>query len=387
MQYPSGVLSIDLGAIQFNWQQLRAQLVSGAECGAVVKADAYGLGMVPVAKVLQQVGCKNFFVVTVQEGTALRAALGAGATISLLQGVPSGSEAVCVDHQLVPVLITHSMALRWLSFCEAKQLPLAQRQSVVKVNTGMNRLGLDLHEFQSLLDIPSALHKLGCGLVMSHLACAEDATHPLTIQQLRQFEGTLALARRIDPNIKGSLANTAATLQGQQWHFDLVRPGIGLYGSNPLGERQTPVMRPVVTLELPVVQKRRIVPGSAVGYGATFVASKPMVTAALAGGYGDGLFRSLGNRGSGWFNGNALPIIGRVSMDSLIVDVTAITEPQQPQEDDMVELLGQHITIDAAAEAAGTVAYEVLTRLNGRYQRRYTLNGQALAPGDIASDT
>lgn len=376
MHYPFGILTIDLDAIQANWRSLRARLAAGAECGAVVKANAYGLGMAPVAQALQQAGCKSFFVVTVTEGVELRRLLGEGADIFLLHGVPEGDEHVVADAQLIPVLSNLPMVQRWLAFCRAQALPQSRRRSVLKINTGMNRLGMEPAELTALLQSRQEFAELGCDVLMSHLACADEAAHPLNDHQLQAFEEVLACVRQQQPNIRASLANSAATLQGHKWHFDLVRPGISLYGSNPTGEPQHR-MQPVVTLQLPVVQQRLVAPGSAVGYGATFVAEQNRHLVTVAGGYADGLFRSLGNSGCAWFKG-ALPIVGRVSMDSMVLDVSSLPVADRPQPGDLVELVGQNISVDAMGEAAGTVAYEVLTRFTGRYQRRYVLGGAVI---------
>lgn len=375
MQHPSGLLTIDLSAIQRNWLRLRSELSAGAECGAVVKANAYGLGMVPVAQALQLAGCKSFFVVNLKEALELRRHLGAEADIYLLQGVNPQDEPVCLEQGLVPVLINFDMAQRWLAFCESNGLSHEQRRSALKINTGMNRLGLELDELQALIK-EGCLGKLGCELLMSHLACADQPGHPLNKYQLDAFTAALAQARQDSPKLRASLANSAATLRGQQWHFDLVRPGISLYGGNPLATPSC-AMQPVVTLQLPVAQSRCARPGSAVGYGATYITEGERHLVSVSGGYGDGIFRSLSNKGSVWF-GRTLPMTGRVSMDSLVVDVTDLPEPERPREGDRVELLGPHLTIDAVAEAAGTIAYEVITRLTGRYDRQYIMNNQVV---------
>lgn len=376
MQHPTGVLTIDLDAIQANWLRLR-QFSPGAECGAVVKADAYGLGMEPVARALHQAGCRRFFVANRVEGQALRQVLSPESTIYLLQGVLEGEESLCAEHGLTPVLISHPMSQRWLQFCESNALPDEQRCSALKINTGMNRLGLDLDELQSLLQQESSLRRAGVHLLMSHLACADESDHPLNDRQRQAFIKALALVREQKPDMRASLANTAAVMRGCAWHFDITRPGIGLYGSNPIEWKQGR-MQPVVTLELPVIQRRRVMPDAAVGYGATYIARSERHLVAVAGGYGDGLFRNLGNKGAAWYR-QPLPIVGRVSMDSLIVDVTALSNADRPREGDWVEVLGEHIDLDAVAEAAGTLAYEVLTHLKGRFVRRYRLNGQLVA--------
>ena len=377
MQHPSGLLTIDLSAIQGNWLQLRQMLASGAECGAVVKADGYGLGMAPVARALQKAGCRSFFVVTLSEGVALRRALAAetavDADIYLLRGVQLGAEHQCVAAGLIPVLINYPMAQRWLAWCKTAQVPQAQRRSAIKINTGMNRLGLEPDELMTLAAVPGCLADLGCELLLSHLACADQAGHPLNNHQLTLFETLLTRCRQELPGVRASLANSAATQQGERWHFDLVRPGISLYGGNPTGLPRHQ-MRPVVRLQLPVVQSRVVQPGSAIGYGAAYVSDSERHLATIAGGYGDGLFRSMGNHGQVWFK-QALPIVGRVSMDSFVVDVTDIPPAERPVEGDTVECLGPHWDIDAAAQAAGTISYEILTRLTGRYERCYLLDG------------
>ncbi len=372
MYHPSGLLTINLSAIQSNWLRQQQVLTAGTECSAVVKADAYGLGMLPVARALHQVGCRSFFVVSVAEGRALRGALGVEPNIYLLQGVPAGSESVCVADKLIPVLITHTMAQRWLEFCEAGSLTHGQRRCAIKINSGMNRLGLDPNELQSLLAQPDYLARLGCELVISHLACADQVDSAISDAQFKNFTQVLQQMRQQLPGLRASLANSAAVHQGHRWHFDLVRPGISLYGGNPTGLPQHQ-MQPVVTLQLPVLQSRHLAAGAAIGYGASYISDCERQVIAVGGGYGDGLFRSLSNKGHVWFR-QPLPIVGRVSMDSMVVDVTALPESERPAEGDMVEFLGDHQDIDTVASAAGTIGYEILTRLTGRYERRYVLN-------------
>jgi len=374
MQHPAGLLTIDLSAIQNNWLRLRQGLASGAECSAVVKADGYGLGMLPVARALRQAGCRSFYVVTLAEAIDLRKALGADVDILVLRGVQPGSEPVFVAEGLIPVLVNQAMAQRWLAWCEAAQVPMAQRRSAIKINTGMNRLGLEPDELAALAQDPDCLIHLGCELLISHLACADQPGHPLNDHQLTLFEECLAQCRQSLPKIRGSLANSAATLLGSSWHFDQVRPGIALYGGNPTGLPEHR-MTPVVQLQLPVVQTRKVPAGSAIGYGASCVTEDERHLITLAGGYGDGLFRSLGNRGLVWFK-QTLPMVGRVSMDSFVADVTELASAERPVEGDLVECLGPHMDIDTVASAAGTISYEILTRLNGRYDRRYLMDGQ-----------
>jgi alanine racemase len=378
MQYPSGLLTIDLNALQANWLHLKQQLAAGSACGAVVKADAYGLGMVPVANALHQVGCQHFFVVNLTEGVTLRRVLGDGATIFLLQGVAPGQEAEAVQHGLTPVLVSHEMVQRWLAFAASQAY--AQYPVAVKTNTGMHRLGLEPEELDELMS-EGAFARLHCCLLMSHLACADEPGHPLNGHQLHLFQTQLTRIRQLSPHTKGSLANSAATLQGGAWHFDLVRPGIALYGANPTG-LPAHDMEPVVHLQLPVVQARTVAAGAAVGYGATYIAQQQRHLITVAGGYGDGLFRSLSGRGSVWHQ-QLLPMVGRVSMDSFVVDVSAVEDRARPKINQYVEVIGPHLKLDEVANAAGTVAYEVLTRLTGRYSRRFRLGENLLVEADF----
>jgi len=372
MHQYSGLLRVNLTALRRNWRQLRA-LCGPASCGAVVKANAYGLGLAPVAQTLYSEGCRDFFVATFDEALQVKRLLPEPADIYVLQGCFPGMEMRFAEENLLPVLTSMPMVQRWLT-----QVPAGRGRCVIKVNTGMNRLGISLAEMQELLVAPGQLEQAGLVMVMSHLACAEEPEHELNGYQLAEFRRLVDLVQQRLPQVKSSLANSAGILLGREWHFDLVRPGISLYG----GEC-TPALygrlSPVATLLLPVLQSRWLNPGDALGYGATFTARAATRVAVAAGGYADGVLRSLSNQTVGWF-GRELPMIGRVSMDSCAFDITHLDARESPAEGDYIELFGDHLSLDATARAAGTISYELLTRLGERLQRSYFEEASGVAP-------
>lgn len=363
MNQHSGLLRINLSALRRNWRLLN-ELSGGAGCGAVVKANAYGVGVDCVAQTLYDEGCRDFFVASFEEALQVKCLLPGSVNIYVLQGCWPGLEMRFVEENLIPVLISQPMVQRWLD-----RVPPRLGRCVLKVNTGMNRLGISLAELQEFLLRPDRLESAGLIMVMSHLACADTPEHALNGQQLLTFQQAVSLVQQRLPRVKASLANSAGVVLGQEWHFDLVRPGIALYG----GEC-TPALvgrlAPVVTLLLPVLQLRRLIPGESIGYGCTFVAPKLMQVVLVGGGYADGVLRSLSNRVRGWF-GRELPLLGRVSMDSCCFDISHLEPSELPREGDLIELFGNHVSLDAAADAAGTISYELLTRLGERLQRFY----------------
>ena len=354
-------LTIDLGALADNYRLLRGRL-SGADCAAVVKADAYGLGAARVAGALWRAGCRQFFVAHLQEGIALRAALPADAEIFILNGLMPGAEAACLDARLTPVLNSLAQVDAWtdLSRRQGRALP-----AILQIDSGMARLGLAPAEVDQLAGDPARLGGVALRAVMSHLACADEPAHPANQAQLAQFE---AQRRRLSP-APASFANSSGIFLGPDYHFDLARPGAALYGVAPVPEAPNP-MRAVVRLDARVIQTREIAAGDAVGYGHGFQAPGPARIATLAIGYADGWPRSLGRTGVAYVGDRALPIAGRVSMDSLTLDITTLPADML-KPGDFVELLGPHQSIDDVASAAGTIGYEILTSLGGRYRRRY----------------
>jgi alanine racemase len=340
----AAVLTIDLDAIAANWAALAAR--AGVETAATIKADAYGLGAGPVAKRLAAAGARRFFVALAEEGAAIRQALGAGPEILVFSGHMAGDAQVIRNLGLTPVLNAAEQLVRHLE-------ALPGHPFAIQLDTGMNRLGIEPRDWAALRDLALQARPR---LILSHLACADEPDHLMNGQQLDEFQ-----AMTEGCGVPRSLAATGGILLGPAYAFDLVRPGIGLYGGAPFAGA-----RPVVRLDLPVIQVRSVEPGESVGYSATWVASRPTRVATVAAGYADGLLRSLSGRGTLWAGDVPCPILGRVSMDLIAADVSA-TDP----EPDTLTILGPQQGVDALAEAAGTIGYEILTGLGPRYRRRY----------------
>lgn len=364
MPSPLCELSIDLDAIVDNWRSLRALTVS-AECAAVVKADAYGLGVKPVAQALASAGCKVFFVASLTEGRALRAYIPTKCDIYLLSGVYPGEEAECLSLGLLPVLVSWSMLRRWIELSSSKP-----KRAALKLDTGMSRLGLSSGEFERLLAEPESLQRAGVELVMSHLACADEPEHPQNKIQLEQFLKYRGQLLSINAQLTFSLANSAGVGLGEAYFFDLVRPGIALYGSTPASCHGF-YSESVVDLRLPIIQARRVPAGTSAGYGATWVSEQETVLVTVAGGYADGLLRAMGNQVIAYLGDKVVRQVGRVSMDSIIFDVGVGAVPDEESEFPKLELLGAHQSVDALAVCADTIAYEILTSLGERFPRHY----------------
>ena len=343
----AATLSIDLAAVAANWRALARHAGAGAETGAVVKADAYGLGADRIAPALQGAGARRFFVALAAEGAALRPVLGPEAEIFVFSGHMKGDAPVLKAAGLIPLLNSPEQLQRQLSELPGHPFGL-------QLDSGMNRLGMEPAEFAAIRETAIAA---GPALVVSHLACADEPAHPQNAAQLAAFrEMTAGLSLPL------SLSATGGILLGEDFHFDLTRPGIGLYGGAPFG-----AARPVVRLSLPVIQTRALAPGESVGYGASWRAERPTRIATLAAGYADGLIRAMGGRARLWAGGRPCPLAGRVSMDLLTVDVTDLEEPP-----DSLDILCPEQGVDALAVAAGTIGYEILTSLGPRYKRVYT---------------
>lgn len=354
------VLTIDLDAIGANWRLLRDRL-AGVPCAAVVKADAYGLGMTQVAPALAAAGCRTFFVAQLDEGVALRAVL-PEAAIGVLAAPVAGFEADYAHHGLMPVLNSLPDVHAWAAFTRTHD---AVPQAILQLDTGMCRLGLSSAEVEALAEHPDRLAGIRPAYVMSHLACADEPDHPQNREQLQSFRE----ARMAFPHSRASFANSSGIFLGTEYHFDLARPGAALYGINPTPGKANP-MRPVVTLQAKVLQVRSIEKGRAVGYGATYRAEAPKRIATVALGYADGFLRHLSGQGSAWYKGTRLPLAGRVSMDVTGLDVSALP-PDSLGPGDLVELLGPDQGVDDLAKQAGTIGYEILTALGRRYYRIY----------------
>lgn len=363
----TGILTIDLMSIVDNWHFLSKQIGNTARCASVVKTNAYGLGVEPVSKALLSAGCKTFFVTTVGEAKQLRSWTPDPCEIIVLGGLShddtvEGCLSDWADFSLIPVLFTIEHIARWSAFCASQECILP---SVVKVDTGMHRLGLSPSEIEGLLDA-NMLQSVHPIYLISHFACADQPAHPLNQQQIDTFTDCAIKVKQHIPNIALSLANSSGIFLGEQAHFDLSRPGAALYGIKPTLEEDNP-MRPVVQLQLPVMQLKTIAVGESVGYGAEFTAQRTTRLAIVFGGYGDGLFRCLDNAGFAYCCGQKVPVVGRVSMDSMVFDVTDVAEESLQY----VDIIGADQSLDEFAQQAGTIAYEVLTNLGDRYQRRY----------------
>lgn len=354
-------LCIDLAALCDNWRSLKARLRSG-ECAAVVKADAYGLGAAQVAPALYRAGCRQFFVAHLNEGIALRQALPADAAIHVLHGAHPGAEGEFVRHGLQPVLNSRLQLQAWQALADrlGRRLP-----AILQVDTGMARLGLAAEEFAQIAATPGGLAGIEVQYLMSHLVSAEDPESPVNRQQLARFRAALAQL----PGIRASLANSSGIFLGDAYHFDLARPGAALYGVAPVAGQANP-LRPVIRLQGKVLQTRRIAAGAPVGYGHTWTAARPARLATVAVGYADGYLRSQSNRGVAHCDGVPLPLVGNISMDTIIVDITDLPEGRIG-EGDFLDLADPLHGVDAIAARAGTIGYEVLTSLGRRYAREY----------------
>ncbi len=362
MQQYSARLKVNLSALRRNWRLLSA-ISSGLACGAVVKANAYGLGVAPIVQTLYSEGCRHFFVANFSEAIQVKRLMPERVDIYVLQGCSPGMEQRFAEENLLPVIISKPMFDRWVERGQHNA------RCALKVNTGMNRLGITLAELEELTADTGLLARAGVTMVMSHLACADEPGHELNRSQLRAFRQVVAAVRAQIPQVVASLANSAGMLLGTDWHFDLVRPGIALYGGQ-CAPGFVGNLSPVVALLLPVIQVRELAAGDSLGYGCTFVADRPMRVAVVSGGYADGVLRCLSNRAVGWFDGE-LPLLGRVSMDSCFFDISHLALGAAPQEGDWIELFGDHLSLDGVADAAGTISYELLTRLGDRLDRCY----------------
>ena len=354
----TSVLVVDLAAVVANWRALRDRL-SGAECAAVVKANAYGLGATWVARALAEAGCTSFFVASLEEGVALRRLL-PGAAIIALSGALPGTEAEHAHHGIVPVLNSLDDIGRWQAF--ARKTETAQ-PAWIHLDTGMNRLGLVAKEALTLAAEPERLAGIDLKGWMSHLACADQPSDPTSAAQLGRFHQYLARL----PKARRSLANSAGLCRGRAFQLDLVRPGAALYGINPTPEAENP-QRPVFTLAGRILQVRPVDTGMTVGYGAAHEVVRPGRIATIAVGYADGYPRSLGNRGRVYIGGLPAPVVGRVSMDLITVDVTRLPEGAV-RPGGWAELIGPHHPVDQVAAEAGTIGYEILTGLARRCHR------------------
>ena len=361
--FTTPTLTVSLPAIVANWELLRKQF-TGEECAAVVKADAYGLGAIPVATALADAGCHTFFVATIEEAIALREAL-PDVRILVLHGVQAGEEFAFAAHRLIPILSSMAQVMRWK--------PVAAEHvhavSALHIDTAMARMGLQPEEFTALLaQHPSILADCRVGLIMSHLACAPDAADKTNIVQLERFSALLHFA----PGIPASLCNSGGIFLPNKNHFNLARPGCSLYGIAPQSDHANP-MQQVATWHAPILTTRVLERKQTVGYGATVTAEKGTRIATVASGYADGYLRHLSNKAVAYVGSHRVKLIGRVTMDMLCFDVSQVPEALL-REGAPITLLGDQdgIRVDDVATAAETIGYEILTRIGNRVKRVYT---------------
>jgi len=353
-------VTIDLGAIVRNLNIIRDH-VGPTPVAATVKADAYGTGIARVAPALRDAGVDTFFVASIQEGVELRALLPDGARIFVFNGFQKADGEAVATHQLFPVLNTLLQIRAFSDFVRAG----GSNKAAVHLDTGINRLGLDRDQVTALQQDPALLQGLDIQLWLSHLACADEPGHPLNERQrLRLIEAAAKL-----PPAPVCFANSAGCLLGKDYHFDLVRPGIALYGGNPTLSEPS-LFENVATVSARILQLRRVAPGDSVGYGATFTPDTERRIAIVSIGYADGLFRALGKTGSIRIADHEVPFAGRVSMDLLALDVTRCP-PDTVQEGEAIEIIGPGNPVDMLSRQADTIPYEILTALRPRSRWRY----------------
>lgn len=362
--FAGGRLTIDLGALKANWRALAA-ISPDSECAAVVKANAYGIGTTEATRALSDAGAKTFFVAHLSEARAVLAAA-PRAVVYVLNGLPPGAAAAFAQAGARPVLGSVDEIADWGAFLASTG---AAAEAALHVDTGMNRLGLAPEEARALF---AAGLPFRPSLLMSHLACADEPERPETEAQRKLF----AALRSLLPDVPASLANSGGTLvpktAGGDLSFDLRRPGVALYGSNPVAGRPSP-LKPVVRLDARVVQVRDMSTGAPVGYGGAETLRRPSRIAVLSLGYADGILRAGGSQdgapgASAWAGGVRRPYVGRISMDLIAIDVT---DAPAVKRGDWIEVLGDHVGVDDLARACGTIGYEILTSLGRRYEARF----------------
>lgn len=372
----ASLFTVDLAKLVLNWQLFQGLCSADggvAECASVVKADAYGLGAERVCIALYEAGCRTFFVAHGCEGALVRGALvemrvgvseaknnddAVDVRIIVFHGCRPGEEALFHKNRLTPVLNSIEDARRWAALEFSKN----SAGAVLHVDTGMNRLGLNAEDFQNLCSSDELLDDLDIRLIMTHLVASDDPSSELNALQKQRFDQLMQLRPEKLASVPLSMANSAGVLQGTDYHYDVVRVGIGLYGGNPCPLFKNP-LSPVVSLEAEIIQLKQIKAGESVSYGATYRAKNPMDIATLSLGYADGLLRAQGIVARVAINGAFAPIVGRVTMDLIMVDVTGIDACVG----DMVEIMGTHIRVDELAARSDTIAYEVLTGLGRQF--------------------
>ncbi|MEM8689188.1 MAG: alanine racemase [Pseudomonadota bacterium] len=366
--FPGAELHIDLAALADNYRMFAAA-AAPSDCAGAIKGDAYGLGLAPVAKCLWAAGCRIYFVALTQEGLDLRALL-PDAVIYVLNGLFPGAAETVSAAGLRPVLSSLEEVDEWAAWCSQKG---ARLPAALHVESGINRLGLTAANVETLAGRTEALAAFELTLVMSHLSSADDPEAPANQTQIERFDHLRSLL----PEAPASLANSPGSLNGPEYRYDLVRVGIGLYGGEPFASRPGRV-KPVVRLISHLAQVRELATGESVGYRGTWSASRPSRIAIIPIGYKDGYPRCLSSdpeKPDAWVSiaGQRAPVVGRVSMDMITVDVTDLADGVAVRGAE-VEIFGTNPTVDELAARAGTISYEIFTGLGSRFARVYSLN-------------
>lgn len=361
-----GRLTIDLDAIVSNWRFLKDKLATGSECAATVKADAYGTGLTQTAKALYDAGCRTFFVALPVEALKLCRGM-PEATIYVLDGLFPGTAETLAEKGLRPVLGSTEEIREWAEFCRSTG---TRHPAALHIDTGIHRLGLSADELDAVMRDRDLIGSFTPTLIMSHLACGSEPAHPKNRDQLAKFRAMTAPY----PDIPKSLANSAGVFLGSEFHFDLVRPGISLYGGKAIDTAPNP-MQPVARVEARIMMVRDVPVGDTIGYSATQTAKRPLKVAVVAAGYADGMIRRAGSTDTvpgafGMIEGHKAPILGRISMDMITLDVTDIPA-HLVRRGAFVEMLGPQVAASDLAAYAETIDYEYLTSLGRRFQRRY----------------
>ncbi len=342
------VLTVDLNVLVKNYAFLKGQIGNNTVCSAVIKSDAYGLGLEPVALRLAQSDCRSFFVALMDEAITLRSILekhDKKAEIYLLNGVAEGAESDLDNYDITPVLNSLTEIERWSSHAKRN----GRRDAILNVDTGMSRLGLDTRELDTFEANPEIADGIKITYVMSHLACADDRDAMKNREQRELFDNY-----RVRLGLQhASFANSAGILLGPEYHYDLVRPGAAIYGIQPITDEINKITQ-AINLKGKILQTRFVDSGGTVGYGATYQTIRKSRLATVAVGYGDGYFRTLGNRGFGYIGTNRVPVVGRVSMDLITFDITDVPE-HEAAPGTMIELIGPHYTVNELAIDAGTI--------------------------------
>lgn len=351
-------LEVDLGAIIYNYKILQ-NLASPAITASVVKANAYGLGVEKVAPALYSAGCRDFFVATLDEALQLTKILGPDANCAVFHGVKRGEETLFSENNIIPVINDIYQLELWHHRAKVEGLELP---AILHFDTGMNRLGFNWQDAKQISE-SSLLKNLDIRFLMSHLSSAEDPANPLNNEQLKRINEV----RKYFPKTPVSLSNSWGVLSDKCYHFDMTRPGCALYGVKGNSKAN---IKHVITAKAKIIQLREMAEDGFVGYGASQNVKKGARLAVAPLGYADGYLRSLSNKSYAFFNGKKLPLVGRVSMDLSIFDISAVPA-NEIKPGDEIEMIGNHYTVDEVAANAGTIGYEILTSLGGRYKRVY----------------